>query len=131
MTEDNALAVAREFVAAINSGDIDRVKALFAEDLTWWLVGSLPLSGEYKGRDAVMKDFLGTALPLFQSLQVEATNVFASGDQALVEWKADGVAANGREYKNDYAFVLRVRGNQLVSVREYVDTERARDILFS
>ena len=128
---NDARAAADAFVAAMGSGDFDQVRAVFTDDVTWWVNGSLPMSGEYRGKEAVMVDFLGSALPLFESLGFTVTNIFVGGDQALVEWHAQGRAANGKPYDSRYAFVLRARGNQVASVREYPDTEYVRATLLS
>ena len=55
---------------------MDTVRELFAEDATWWLGGELPLSGTWRGRDAILGDFLGSIPRLYQpeTISIEVTS---------------------------------------------------------
>src|SRR5262249_26626085 len=53
-----ARTVIERYVTAVAARDMDTVSELFAEDATWWLGGELPLSGTWRGRDAILGDFL-------------------------------------------------------------------------
>ena len=49
------------FVEALSSGNIEAAKAALADDATWWIPGSLPVSGTHQGKKAIFEDFLGKA----------------------------------------------------------------------
>ena len=55
-------AVARQYVAAAEAGDENAIRDLFAQDATWTLAGGLPISGVWKGREAILNEFLATAM---------------------------------------------------------------------
>jgi hypothetical protein len=129
MSQESSRAVARRFESAFNSGDPEQVRRLFADDVTWTVTGGLPNSGTYVGIDAVMDDFLAGALPLFESLSFELTNVVADDDQVVVEWHADGKTVKGRDYEMDYVYVIGIRDDKLATVREYLDTEHFRAVV--
>ena len=64
-------------VEALSSGNVEAAKAALADDATWWIPGSLPVSGTHRGKKAIFEDFLGQAQALFQpnsvSIQVRNT----------------------------------------------------------
>ena len=126
-------AVLRAYLDALVAGDLDAIAAFFAEDATWTLHGTLPVSGTRTGRAAII-DFLVGAGSLFQpgtqSFQFGA--ITAQADRAVLEWTVRGIAAaTGRAYDNDYCGVFVIRGEHIVEVREYLDSLHAADVLFS
>jgi uncharacterized protein len=45
----------RDGFEAFNRGDFDAMRPLLAEDIVWHVGGDHPLSGNYRGRDAVLE----------------------------------------------------------------------------
>lgn len=124
--------VLEAYLEALVAGDLNRIRASFSPDATWSMHGTLPLSGQRTGRDAII-DFLTSAGDLY----VAGTQTFAFGDitaehdRAVLEWNVRGIAAaTGRSYDNDYCGVFVVRDGLIVAVREYLDSQHARDTLF-
>lgn len=52
-TAEENEAQARAAYAAFAAGDIEQVKSVFHPDIVWHMPGSSPLSGDYRGIDAV------------------------------------------------------------------------------
>jgi ketosteroid isomerase-like protein len=121
------------FVEALSSGNLEAAKAALADDATWWIPGSLPVSGTHKGKKAIFEDFLGQAQAFFQpnSLSIQVRNVIGEGDCVAVEWVARGKSAKGRQYENYYHLMFEVKNNKIQAIREYVDTLYAKEVLFS
>jgi uncharacterized protein (TIGR02246 family) len=119
--------VIERYVAAVEQGDMETVHELFAEDATWWLGGELPLSGTWRGRDAILGDFLGSIPRLYDpdSISIEVTSLIADGDVVALEWTSRAVTAAGEDYENQCAGVFTVRDGRIVAVREYMDTQYA------
>jgi uncharacterized protein len=105
MTTETTRAVVADYVAALQRGDIDALRASFAPDATWWLRGDLPTARTWTGADEILDGFLAamtarldTSKPLTQELK----HVIADGDLAVAEWtsragKADEQDRKGRE----------------------------------
>jgi ketosteroid isomerase-like protein len=82
--------VVTRYVDAVAAGHRVTMEASVAENLVWTYPGDLPPSGDWRGRDAVLNEFLGamggqlfdTAAPLV----IRLTNVIADGDQVFAEW---------------------------------------------
>jgi uncharacterized protein len=125
MTESRT--VIERYVAAVQAGDTDAIRDCFAEDATWWLGGELPLSGTWRGRDAILGDFLGSIPRLYrpETISLEITSLTAEGETVALEWTSRAVTVAGEEYENRCAGVFTVRSGRIVAVREYMDTQYA------
>ena len=131
-TEDTRRIVA-DYVAALQRGDLDALRASFAPDATWTIRGDLPVAGTYKGADEILGGFLADvvatlepAAPVSQDLH----RIIADGDYAVAEWTSHARARNGAPYDNDYAVVFRVADGRIAAVTEYCDTSYMKRVLF-
>ncbi|MEV4252299.1 nuclear transport factor 2 family protein [Spirillospora sp. NPDC049652] len=120
------------YVEAVAAGDLAVIVASFADDATWTYPGDTPISGTWKGRDAIVNDFLGgvTAGAFAAPPEVVLTGVVAEGDQVVAEWTARGVTVRGDRYDNRCIGVYTVRDGKIAAVREYCDTKHAEAVLF-
>ena len=133
MSTPDPRTVVTRYVNAVAEGDHATIVASFAEDATWTYPGDVPLTGVWRGRDAIVNDFLGGAGSLFApggTPVVALTNVIADGEQVVAEWTSKGLAATGRVYDNTCLGVFVVRDGVIVSVREYADTQHVERSLF-
>ena len=120
------------YVEAARDGMSAVILDSFAEDATWEYPGDLPLSGTYRGIDAIVNEFLGGAAALMApgaGVVLELTNVVAEGDQVVAEWTSRATARNGGAYRNRNAGIFTVRDGKIVSVREYTDTQHVAQVL--
>jgi uncharacterized protein len=127
-----AKAVLQEYLDRLVSGDLEAIGKSFAEDATWSVHGTTPMSGVKRGRAAIL-DFLASAGSLYQPGTQSFTfgDITAEGDRAVLEWRVRGVgAATGRAYDNEYCGVFVMRGGEIVAVREYFDSLHASQVLF-
>jgi hypothetical protein len=126
-------AVVERYIAAAEVRDEAALRASFAEDATWQLDGELPISGTWHGRDAILDEFLATALSYYEpsSVSIEVTNVIAEGDAVVAEWTSRAQTVDGAPYENHCIGVFRVRDGLIQSVREYMDTLYASQIAFA
>jgi ketosteroid isomerase-like protein len=126
-------AVVQGYVAALQRGDLDALRASFTPDATWSLRGDLPVAGTWTG-PAIIDGFLAamtarldTTAPLTQ----EVHRILADGDTAVAEWTSRATTCDGQPYENDYAVVFEVRHGHIAAVREYFDTGYAQRVLFA
>ena len=63
MSADESKKLVLGFIEDLSNGNVTAVEAAFAEDASWWLPGSLPVSGTFKGKKAIFEDFFGKAFP--------------------------------------------------------------------
>jgi hypothetical protein len=60
MNATDPTAVVARYIDAVRDGDIEVITDSFAADATWEYPGDLPLSGTWRGRDAIVNEFLGS-----------------------------------------------------------------------
>ena len=126
-------SILRHYVSAVEAGDGAMIRALFADDATWTLAaGDLPIAGTWEGRDAILDEFLGTALSYYEpgSVRLEITGMIAEGERVVLQWTSRARTRDGRPYENDCIGVFTIRGGKIRSVREYMDTLYAHDTAF-
>ncbi len=54
MTDTEKIAVAQEFLVGLKTQEWDRLRAVMTEDIVWIMPGRSLISGEARGRDAVI-----------------------------------------------------------------------------
>ena len=126
--------VLRRYVAAVQAGDMDVIREMFAEDATWTIrAGQLSISGTWKGRDVIIDEFLAEAMAHYEpgSVCLEITGVIAEQNQVVLQWTSRARTREGRPYENDCIGVFTVRDGRIHDVREYMDTLYAHDQAFA
>jgi uncharacterized protein len=125
--------VVRNYLGTGDWNDASARIALFAEDATWTLIGDLPMSGTWHGRKGIFEDFLRLAFSRIDTatLDLEVTDLFGEGDKVALEWTSKADVHGGGTYDQHCLAVFTVRDGLITSVREYFDTEHARQTLFS
>jgi len=133
MDREDCKRAVMKFFDGINAGDMEAAADAFAEDATFWVPGSLPFSGTLHGRKAILEKNLIPSLKLSLpgTLTVEIRNVVAEGELVAVEWVTSRKTTSGRDYVNNFFGLFRVGDGKIQSLREYLDTQYAREVLFS
>ena len=132
-TMTHSKQVVERYVAAVAAGDEQAISDSFTEDATWWLGGELPISGTWNGRDAILGDFLATAMAFYEpgSVSLDVTELLAEGDRVTLEWTSRARTAAGEPYENFCIGVFTVRDGRIAAVREYMDTQYAHRVAFA
>lgn len=128
-TQTNKAQVAR-FFEALNSGDIDTVVDIYADDGTVTTMGNTLISGTF-GKEQIA-DAARRALEVFpDGLTFKVTDMVAEGNKVAVEAESEGEHVSGKIYSNEYHFLFEFRDGHLLRLREYMDTETITDVLCS
>lgn len=128
MNVEQNKALVTETWNALVKGDIKAAFANMSDEVSWLIPGNLPVSGLKKGKAGVL-EFLRGAAQLFPSgLRSEIRRVYCDGDVVIIELTNRGKLANGRDYENEYCFVYEVEAGKIRRVREYVDTQKVKDL---
>lgn len=131
MTKDVELA--ERFASAVGSGDVEGLKAVLAADATWWIPGSLPVSGLWRGHAEIFDGMFGVVGKVMEpgTLKLEVRRTIGQSKVVAMEWSVRAQSTSGREYMNDYAVVLEIEGGAIVAVREYTDLRATEAALFA
>jgi uncharacterized protein len=133
MNATDPTAVVARYIDAVRDGDIEVITDIFAADATWEYPGDLPLSGTWRGRDAIVNEFLGSLGTLLEPgtpMTLEVTNLLSAGAQVVAEWTSAANARGGAAYRNRNIGVFTVRDGKIAAIREYTDTRHAGQVLF-
>jgi len=130
----DAKAVVQGYLDALLAGDLEGIRACFAPDATWTIYGDLPIAGPWHGRDAIVDDFLGTVgWDLFEAgsgPEFEFPTLIGEGNTVALEWRVTARSAAGADYRNHYCGIFVVDDGRIATVREYLDSDYAKRVLF-
>ena len=101
---------------------------LLADDASWTIVGTTPVSGTYPSRQA----FLDTVIAPFSArmatpLVPTVRALYAEGDTVIAYFEGAGTAKDGRPYFNVYTWYLTMRDGKVVEVTAFFDTVEFND----
>ena len=124
MSTEKNVQVVKDFLAAIGSGDKQRVLALAAEDIEWIIPGEgWPLAGTHRGH-AGLAGVLKRASEEIEMTYPKPPEFVEKGDRVLVVGVATGkIKATNKTFKDDWVFDITVRNGKLTTIREYIDTQ--------
>lgn len=118
--------------AAFAEGDGRPFTAALAEDVDWIVLGSAPWARAYRGKRAVVEELQKPLVANFASrYRCRAERLIAEDDTVVVLARGEVTTVRGEPYDNQYCFVLRLRGDEIVEIIEYMDTalvERAIEL---
>ena len=124
MSTEKNVQVVKDFLAAIGSGDKQRVLALAAEEIEWIIPGEgWPLAGTHRGH-AGLAGVLWKASEEIEMTYPKPPEFVAQGDRVLAVGVATGrIKATNRTFRDDWVFDITVRNGKLTKIREYIDTQ--------
>lgn len=129
MTERNKRIAAALF-ERVSAGDITGVLALMTDDVSWRVPGKpelSPVAGSYD-KERLRRLFNRMLAQLDSGLKMTVLGSVAEGDQVAVEVESSGDLRNGRQYRQQYHFLISFRDGKIAVVREYLDTHHAFDV---
>ncbi|MEV6771579.1 nuclear transport factor 2 family protein [Nocardia sp. NPDC051030] len=134
MTTEQTRTLITDYIAALRNGEAAARRAeFFTEDATWTVLGDLPVSRTWKGRDEIFNGFLTQMLARFdltQPITQDLHTVLADGDHAGAEWTTHATTIDGAPFTNRVAIVFRITNGRIAEAREYFDTAYVGRLLF-
>jgi len=129
---DTNRAIARGFFDDLYAGRFDEALATLAPDAHYKVFGvpeDFPLAGTY-GKDQLgdLMAIIGPTVP--HGTNPTITSTIADGDVVAVIGHVEALAVTGRDYANNFVFVVTLRDGLITQVDEYIDTQHANDVLF-
>lgn len=109
---------------AFNNGDMETLEGLFAEDAVWEAVGLGPLSGEKRGRAAILEFFRELGSRSDGTAKTTLLDIIADENRA-VALQHNHAERNGRSLSEDTATVYTLSDGKVTKARDYSrDTAR-------
>jgi len=133
MEEQDRKSVVLTYLNACGRGDFEEDINCFAENATFWVPGRMPFSGTLHGRTEIYeKNLLPSAkLSVPGSVSIEIGSVVAEGYKVAAEWVFSRTTLSGKAYRNVFFGLFEVINSKIDSMREYLDTQYAKDMLWS
>lgn len=118
----------REAFSSWERGDSRPFFRIVADDVTWRVIGTTPVSGTYHSKT----EFLAGAGGLFdrfaEPLVASIKAVHEAGDTVFLQWEGTSTGVNGRPYHQTYCWVIRLADGKAVDVVAYLDTALVDDM---
>jgi ketosteroid isomerase-like protein len=131
MTSAEKKELAADFLSEFEDPDPVRLATMVANDFEWKVMTRMEGMPPVKGHDGLrnLAKIIKAMMPGGLGLKIET--IICEGDRCAVQAEANTVAANGKKYNNRYHFDIRFDGDKIAEVREYNDTNHAREVFFS
>ena len=127
-TCDRNKELTRTFIEAIGRGDAQYIADSYADDGRLHTMGQTLISGVYD--KATIREFAGSVLDSFpDGIKYTIHNMTAEDDRVAVEATGEGMHVSGQPYKNHYHFLFVWRDQQLLQLKEYMDTELVTEVI--
>lgn len=122
----------KQYFERVGSGDPNALDAL-ADDVHWWVPPGSDMAGLYEGKEAVIGLFMKGMQYYSQTdpMKIRVEELVAEADTVCAQVIIEAKTAKGKEYRNHYHFVFKIRDGKIRGVKEYVDTQYAHDVLFN
>ena len=125
--------LARSEMEATLSGDLEAMLSLYTDDVAFFYPGRNPLSGTYRGKDAIRAwaAKIGQLLGEGGSITRELEDVLASDDHAVQLVGVTARRADGRSAHWWAAIVMHFREDKISDILIHIDNPYAVDELFA
>jgi len=120
----------KSFWEAFSAGDQQRVLDAMADSATWWISGTMPISGTYD-KAAFAKLLAGISDAMTGPIVITPSAYTAEGERVAVEAESMVKTRTDKVYNNLYHFLFIVRNGKITAVKEYLDTVHAQAVLCS
>lgn len=121
--EQRKTAVKNAF-RALGEGDGAPLLDLLDDAVEWTIIGNTRFSGVFHGKADVLERLLAPLNALLDGhLHITVDNILADGDYVVVQGHGESRTRAGGTYNNTYCWVYRWRGDRIVALTEYLDTE--------
>lgn len=125
-SQEDTVLVRRGYEAFI-AGDMDTLRDLFTEDAVWHVGGNGSLSGDKKGRDAILAYFGELGSRSKGSLKVTVEDV-ANGDKYTIGVQSNHAERDGKTLDQRSVTVFTISGGKVAEALEAPeDTAMASD----
>jgi uncharacterized protein len=131
MAEHPHAELVRKAYEACTSGDLDGLRGLLAGDCTYHFPGSHPLSGDYKGQDAVLDVVRRIFEETNGTLNVQLRHVLVDGRGHAVSLHRSTAERHGKHMELDGGIVFRIVGDKVTDLDECFDDLDALDDFWS
>ncbi|MEU3616782.1 nuclear transport factor 2 family protein [Streptomyces sp. NPDC006872] len=122
MAEHPHAMLVRKGYEAFTRGDMDALRGMMTGDCTHHVPGSHPLSGDFKGTDAIIDMYGRLFSETGGSMQVEMKSVMVDGRGHAVSMHRFSADRNGKHIDENGCIVFRIVGDKITDLDECLES---------
>lgn len=130
MAHPNA-ELARRELEAVNSGDLETLREIYAEDFVFRYPGRNPLAGEYRGFEGLQEFAERIGDVAGEQVEREAHAILADEEHAIQLLTVRATRKDGRSHAWNAVVVLHARGGRFNQAWIHIDDQYALDEFLS
>ena len=117
----------QEFFNLLSSGS-DKYLDFYNDESVIWTAGENAIGGSRSKSEVV--GFAKSVLDSFpEGINFNVVNLVAENDYVAAEVEGSGMHVSGKPYNNKYHFLLKIKDNEILELKEYMDTQLAAKVL--
>jgi len=117
----------QEFFNLLSSGS-DEYLDFYTEESLIWTAGENAIGGSRSKGEVV--SFAKSILNSFpEGISFRVVNLVAENDRVAAEVEGSAMHVSGKPYNNKYHFLLKIKDNKILELKEYMDTQLAAKVL--
>ena len=117
----------QEFFNLLSSGS-DKYLEFYNDESVIWTAGENAIGGSRSKSEVV--SFAKNVLDSFpEGINFNVVNLVAENDYVAAEVEGSAMHVSGKPYNNKYHFLLKIKDNEILELKEYMDTQLAAKVL--
>ncbi|GIR07369.1 MAG: ketosteroid isomerase [Gammaproteobacteria bacterium] len=117
----------QEFFNLLSSGS-EKYLDFYNDESVIWTAGENAIGGSRSKSEVV--GFAKNVLDSFpEGITFNVVNLVAENDYVAAEVEGSAMHVSGRPYNNKYHFLLKIKDNEILELKEYMDTQLAAKVL--
>ena len=117
----------QEFFNLLSSGS-DKYLEFYNDESVIWTAGENAIGGSRSKSEVV--GFAKSVLDSFpEGITFNVVNLVAENDYVAAEVEGSAMHVSGKPYNNKYHFLLKIKNNEILELKEYMDTQLAAKVL--
>jgi hypothetical protein len=130
MAEQLDVTLVRQWWDACMKGDLDTAGTMMTADAVHHIPGQGPLSGHYKGRDAIF-DMYRRFSEAGENMQIDLKSLLSDGHGHVMSVHQSHYERKGRAFEPQEGIVFTVTGGKISDIDEFTEDVPASDAFWS
>ena len=124
---DGNKELVQDFFNLLSSGS-DEYLNYYTDESLIWTAGENAIGGSRSKSEVV--GFAKSVLDSFpKGITFNVVNLVAENDYVAAEVEGEAMHVSGKPYNNKYHFLLKIKDNEILELKEYMDTQLAAKVL--
>ena len=127
--------IIKKFYNSLENSDFDSLNQLWHDDVTLTLIGSTPVSGDFKGKDSAISLIEKGVLANLQFEKVIFANewsiIAAENDIVVGTMTLKGESIYNKDYNQIYCQIFTIKDNKIFRLHEFFDTALVETSLYN